>query len=257
MGKILEAYLAKYGGDDKAAAPADVDAVFASIFGAEKTAEAKDDGVKIAAVYEELGRRLAREAWAAEAPAGEEKVAAEEVSKEEIQKVAAELLNEMLAGEEKTAGADEFSQLFGEKPAEDEAKTAAQAEVIEGVIKAACAGNAQAVETFGRLYKVASTAAGASLRQRIVDVMKSMASKTKGGLDAVRSSLVAGAKSVGSKAKAVGAKAKDIGGKAVGAAKEVGQVARAFPGQSAALAGAGAGLGALGGYALSRRGSKE
>ena len=263
MGKILDAYMKKYGGAEKPAAPADVDAVFAALFGSEKTAAA-DDGEKTAAVYEELGRRLAREAWASDAT---EKAAAADPgapTQDEIQKVAAELINEMISGEEKTASGDEFAQLFGEKTAEDPVKVAAQVEVIEGLIKGACAGNAKAVELFSQIYKAANVAANPSLRQRIVDAFKAMATKTQGGLTAVRNALVTGAKAVGSGASAAGAKtvagAKAVGGAAArgakavgGAAKEVGGVARAFPGSAAALAGGGAALGGLGTYALTRR----
>jgi hypothetical protein len=250
MGKILEAYLSKYGGEEKKASTSDVDAVFASIFGTEKVAEVKEDGEKVAAVYEALGRRLAREAWAAEA-AGVEKEASEEAPAEEVQKVAAELINEMLSGEEKTAS-DELAEVLGEKPAEDEVKTAAQVHVLEGVIKAACAGNEKAAGLFEQI-KEAATAASPSLRQKLVAALKNVASATKGGLDAVRNALVKGKGKAVAGAKAVGSKAKAIGGKAVGAAKEVGQVAKAFPGASAAMAGAGVGIGALGAYALSRR----
>jgi hypothetical protein len=267
MGKILEAYLKKYGGEEKTAAPADVNAVFASLFGEEKTAS--DESVKTAAVYEELGRRLAREAFASDSV---EKVAAEgsdEVSSDELQKAAAEIVNELLSGTEKTAAeGDEFDQLFGTAVAEDEVKTAAQAEVIEGIIKGACAGNAQAVALFSELCKVAAVGTygeavySPSLRSKIVGVLKSLAEKTKGGYAAVRAALSTGMAHVQGKAKGAyravaGTPARSMGGELMGGRKGglVGAIKK-NPKTSAGIAAGALGAGALGAYAMSRRGKE-
>ena len=150
---LMEIYLAKYGAKTPAAAPEKEDgaAKLAELIG-EKDPE---KAVKLASAYEELGRRLARETFAAEAaglvePPAEEKKAEAEPSADDLIK---QLLGEP---QEKKSGDQEFDAFIAAlvKTGEDE-KEAALKELGTKILSGLKAGKEKTVGGMKALWAAA------------------------------------------------------------------------------------------------------
>lgn len=253
---LMTIFKKAYAGEKTAAAqPTSGEQLLNELLGKEA---ADDQNVKLAAAYDELGRRLAREAFAAEvlgqqetektgeattddtvldsimanitgeeAPAAEEKVA--EKSGDEVDALIAAVTGEEAPAAEETKEAQDEAQL----------KLAAQVEIVEKLIVKAAAGNAAAKGVLGKVLKSAKggmksvSGAGRAAYDATKGAIKSLAAKTEGGVRALGEQLAA---------------------KKTQAVKAVKKHPVAAAG---AAAGAGAGGGALATYMAMRRGKQE
>lgn len=239
MSSLMEQYLKKYGGatvEKQAEAKDDPAQLLASLFSENEGQEKQAEAEKLAAVYDELGRRLARETFAAEhlgLTEGGEKTAEQQAAEKQAAEKQADgqelvgLLKSLLEPQqEKTAADDGFADFL--KALEGAGKQEKTAEEIE-------------LEKYTQL--------GAKLAAGYVQGAKDIVMKI---LQRIQGMAQAGGAAVAQKAQAVG---KGFMG-AVRGPEGVAQVAKAFPGQAALLAGGGAAVGA-GAGALARGGGDK
>jgi hypothetical protein len=214
MSSLMQEYLKKYGGEttEKKAAADDPGKLLADLFSTDEGQEKKAEAEKLAAVYDELGRRLARETFAAEQLGLTEEKTAEEKGEEK--------------GAEKTASADDPAKMLLAllQPEKEAEKTAATKED----------------DGFGKFLEAITGGEEKTAEQAELEKYAALGEKLAMGFLAGKKDLIAGImKRVGGLIRAGSTKAKAV-------ASGFYQHVKGAPGASAALAtgGAAAGYGA-------------